>query len=156
MSALAVAATRPAALSDARLAAERGRLTAWLPVEAASVSGWLTAPDGRRYAVSLDATGAGRFEATLPDVPSGAAFADLAAPGVPVRAGLSIPWPAEYGESGRDENALRRLATLVGEDPAAPGAGTRDVSLWFAGLALLLFLADRFVSGLKRPGGKGR
>jgi len=145
MGALARVATRPAALSNARLLVEGDRLTAWLAVESTSVSGWLTAADGRRREVTLDAAGPDTFECMLPPLPAGAAFLDLAAPGVSIRAGLSVPWPAEYLDSGPDKNALRRLAARLGEDPATRESGSRDVSLHLAGLALLLFLADQLL-----------
>ncbi|MEN8151442.1 MAG: vWA domain-containing protein [Planctomycetota bacterium] len=148
--ALVEAAARPASLSAARffVSADGRRLTAALDLDAPSASGFLVDAAGTRVPISFTATGPGTFEAAMPAAAPGAAWIDLAAPdGRVVRAGLSVPWPAEFRASGPDSVALEELSRRFGGGGVDGGDGSRDASPFLAGLALLLFLADRLKRG---------
>jgi hypothetical protein len=153
--ALAKAAVRPASLSSARIEVRRlsdgAEVVVAAPVEAAALTGWMTDAAGARHAVSLPAIGPGTFGGRVPAPVAGACWFDLSGgDGSPVRAGASVPWPSEYAASGPDGDALEDLARRLGGGEPADGAGSRNLSFLPALLALLLFLADRARSGLKR------
>jgi Mg-chelatase subunit ChlD len=137
---------RPAPLSGPRAEVRRDGssllLSASVAASAAELRGVLEAPGRSPCPLVLHAIAPGRFEGRVRLDARGAARLTLAGGGVVFDGGVSLPGPAEFGESGPDPAGLSRLSALLTE-PAGPVRREVDASAFVALAGLALLLADR-------------